>query len=67
LGTRSIRIDTEELDELIKEVISGLLIIDVNARHRITGTDDPSIAIGKVIEMLSKTQTRSIICQEKKN
>ena len=61
MGTRSIRIDTEELDELIKEVISGLLIIDVNARHRITGTDDPSIAIGKVIEMLSKTQTRSMI------
>ena len=51
--------DTEELDKLIKEVISGLLIIDVKARHRITGTDDPSIAIGKLIEMLSKTQIRS--------
>ena len=51
--------NTEELDKLIKEVISGLLIIDVKARHRITGTDDPSIAIGKVIEMLSKTQIRS--------
>ena len=61
MGTRSIRIDTEELDELIKEVISGLLIIDVNARHRITGTDDPSIAISKVIEMLSSTQIKSII------
>ena len=53
--------DTEELDKLIKEVISGLLIIDVNARHRITGTDDPSIAINKVIKMLSSTQIRSII------
>ena len=51
--------DTKELDKLIKEVINGLLIIDVEARHRITGTDDPSIAIGKVIEMLGSIQIRS--------
>ena len=53
--------DTEELDKLIKEVIEGLHIIDVEARHRITGTDDPSIAIDKVIEMLSKTQNKGMI------
>lgn len=51
-------LNTEELDDLIKEVISGLLIIDVAARHRITGTDDPSIAIGKVVEMLVHTQIK---------
>ena len=55
---KHLNLNTEELDNLIKEVISGLLIIDVEARHRITGTDDPSIAIGKVIEMLTHTQIK---------
>jgi len=58
MTTKTKHLDTEELDNLIKEVISGLLIIDVAARHRITGTDDPSIAIGKVVEMLVHTQIK---------
>ena len=44
---------TEELDDLIKQTTRGLIIIDARARHRITGTDDPSIALHKVIKMLN--------------
>jgi hypothetical protein len=45
-----------EQDKLIDEVLSGLKLIDETARHRITGTDDPSIAIGAVISMLENIQ-----------
>ena len=44
---------TEELNDLIKQTTRGLIIIDARARHRITGTDDPSIALHKVIKMLN--------------
>ena len=45
---------TDELDDLIKQTTRGLIIIDERARHRITGTDDPSIALHKVIKMLTQ-------------
>jgi hypothetical protein len=45
---------TEELDDLVKQTIRGLIIIDERARHRMTGTDDPTIAIEKVIKSLQE-------------
>ncbi len=46
-------LNDNELNDLIKQTIKGLIIIDTRARHRITGTDDPSIALYKVINMLN--------------
>ena len=45
---------TEELDDLIKQTIRGLIIIDERARHRMTGTNDPTIAIYEVIRSLQE-------------
>jgi hypothetical protein len=50
-----------EQDKLIDEVLSGLKLIDETARHRITGTDDPSIAIGAVISMLENIQQEGML------
>ena len=54
--TRETYMNIIEQDKLIDEVLSGLKLIDETARHRITGTDDPSIAIGAVISMLENIQ-----------